>query len=296
VKTILDIGVLLVTLLLMVTVGMELEGGDFRAVAHRKAALFGALLLPAILLPLLAFALARVLALPAHVTAGLLLLAACPVGDIANFYTLLGRGNLALSVSVNTLSCLLSVATMALAFTLYDRLLSQHFSFALPASGLVLRLTVMVVMPVLAGMAVRRWKKAWAVDHGRRLRQLCVAGIAFLTVYVLLNRWTQVVADWRQTALASLAFMVSALAIGLMLARLLRLSASDSVTVGIVFAVRNVAIALAIALTILHRTEFAEFAVVYFVAEVPLMLGVSGAYRRWWSSARPLPESAGERT
>jgi bile acid:Na+ symporter, BASS family len=296
VKTVLDIGVLLVTLLLMVTVGMELEGGDFREVARRKAALLGALLLPAILLPLLAFALARALALPAHVMAGLLLLAACPVGDIANFYTLLGRGNLALSVSVNTLSCLLSVATMALAFTLYDRLLGQHFSFALPTLALVLRLTVMVAMPVLAGMAVRRWKKAWAVDHGRLLRQLCVAGIALLTVYVLLNRGTQVAADWWQTALASLSFMVTALATGLILARLLRLSASDTIAVGIVFAVRNVALAMAIALTMLNRIEFAEVAVVYFIAEVPLLLGVSGACRRWWSSAPPLPESAGART
>ena len=291
-----DIGVLLVTLLLMVTVGMELEGGDFREVARRKAALLGALLLPAILLPLLAFALVRVLALPAHVMAGLLLLAACPVGDIANFYTLLGRGNLALSVSVNTLSCLLSVATMALAFTSYDRLLGQHFSFALPTPALVLRLTVMVAMPLLAGMAVRCWKKAWAVDHARRLRQICVAGIAFLTVYVLWNRWTQVVADWRQTALASLAFIVAALAIGLILARLLRLSASDSVTVAIVFAVRNVALALAIALTIVNRIEFAVVAVVYFIVEVPLLMGVSGAYRRWGASAPPLPESAVART
>ena len=283
-----DIGVLLVTLLLMVTVGMELEGRDFREVARRKAALFGALLLPAVLLPLLAFALARVLALPAHLMAGLLLLAACPVGDIANFYTLLARGNLALSVSVNTLSCLLSVATMALAFALYDHLLGQHFSFALPTPALVLRLTVMVALPVLAGMAVRRWRTAWVMHHGRRLRHLCVAGIAFLVAYVLLNRWTQVVADWRQTVLASLAFMVAALAIGLILARLLRPSATDSVTVGIVFAVRNVALALAIALTTLKRIEFAEVAVVYFIVEVPLLLGVAEVHRRWWAPAPPV--------
>jgi bile acid:Na+ symporter, BASS family len=94
VKTIFDIGVLAVTLLMMVTVGMELEALDFRDVARRKGVLRGTLLLPAILLPVLGFALARALGVPPHLTAGFLLLAACPVGDIANFYTLLARGNL----------------------------------------------------------------------------------------------------------------------------------------------------------------------------------------------------------
>lgn len=41
---ILDLGVISVTLLMMVTVGMEVEAHDFRAVARRKGVLLGALL------------------------------------------------------------------------------------------------------------------------------------------------------------------------------------------------------------------------------------------------------------
>jgi BASS family bile acid:Na+ symporter len=125
-KAVLDLGVLGVTVLLMLTVGMDLEARDFREVARRKGSLIVVLLLPALLLPVLGFGLAHLLTLQPHLAAGLLLLAACPVGDIANFYTLLARGNLALSVSVNTLSCLLSVATMAVAFALYSHMLGQH--------------------------------------------------------------------------------------------------------------------------------------------------------------------------
>jgi bile acid:Na+ symporter, BASS family len=101
-------------------------------------------------------------------------------------------------------------------------------------------------------------------------------------------------AEWRQTAAAGLAFVALALAAGLGLARLLRLDASDGVTVGIVFAVRNVALAAAIAVTLLDRIEFADVAVVYFLAEVPLLLGVAGAHRRWWSQA-PLEQLADTR-
>jgi len=62
-----DIGVLSVTILLTVLVGMELEARDFRQVARRKGVLLGTLLLlPAILLPALGFTLARALALLPH--------------------------------------------------------------------------------------------------------------------------------------------------------------------------------------------------------------------------------------
>jgi BASS family bile acid:Na+ symporter len=293
VKAVLDIGVLAITLLLMVAVGMELEARDFREVLRRKEALLATLLLPAILLPVLGFAVARALALPPHLTAGIVLLAACPVGDIANFYTLLAKGDLPLSVSVDTLSCLLSVATMALAFELYDNLLGEHYAFALPTPALVLRLMLLVALPVLAGMAVRRWKPAWASGYRTSMRNLCLAGIAFLLAYVLVNRWTQVAAEWQQTALASVVFMAVALRLGLTLAWRLRLSRKDCITVGIAFAVRNVALATAIAVTLLNRVDFAVFAVVYFLTEVPLLLGVVGAYRRWWGQTPAPVQPAG---
>ncbi len=66
---------------------------------------------------------------------------------------------------------------------------------------------------------------------------------------------------------------------GLAFGRLLRLSQEDRVTVGIGFAVRNVALASAIAITLLNRIEYAAFAVVYFLTEVPLLLGVVAVSR-----------------
>ena len=51
--------------------------------------------------------------------------------------------------------------------------------------------------------------------------------------------------------------------------------AGDSITVGIVVAARNVSLATAIAVTLLDRIEFAVFAAVYFLTEVPLLLGVA---------------------
>jgi hypothetical protein len=48
--------------------------------------------------------------------------------------------------------------------------------------------------------------------------------------------------------------------------------ATDRLTVGMVFVVRNVGIATAIAVTVLGRVEFAVFATAYFLAQTPILL------------------------
>ncbi len=47
------------------------------------------------------------------------------------------------------------------------------------------------------------------------------------------------------------------------------------------FATRNIAVATAIAVTLLGRVDFALFATAYFLTEVPLMLGAVAVFRAW---------------
>lgn len=284
-KAVLDIGVLCIIVLMMGTVGMELEGRHFRAVAQRKGALLLTVAAHTLILPALGFGVAHVMALPPHISAGILLIAACPVGDIANFYTLLARTNVALSVSVNTLSILLSAATMAVVFELYDHLLGADFVFAVPTPELLLRLTLMLALPLLAGMALRSVRPGFVERHGNTARHVVLAGIVCLLAYIMVTQHERLAAEWQQTALAATVFMALALLAGLAFGRLLRLSKGDGVTVGIGFAVRNVALAMAIAVTILNRIEYAVFAVVYFLSEVPLLMGAVAVYRMWRTQA-----------
>ncbi len=292
-KTILDIGVLVVTLLIMLVVGRGLEKRHFDAVVRRKGTVVLTLTAQLITLPQLGFAVARLMALPPHLSAGILLLAACPIGDIANFYALVARANVALAVTLNILSCLLSVATMALVVKIYELLLTDRFVLSVPPPTLALRLTLMVALPVLAGMMIRRFKLVFVERQAKTLQNLSIAGLIFLVVYVLMTQRQYLAAGWRETAVAGAAFMLLAMLCGLVFGRLLKLPAADMATVAITFAVRNVALAMAIAVTLLNRTEYAAFAVVYFLTEVPMLLGSVVAYRRWISRGRLSLSSSG---
>jgi bile acid:Na+ symporter, BASS family len=280
-KAALDIGVLSVIVLMMVTVGMELEGRQFRALARSKILLLLTMAAQTIILPILGFGLAHAMGLPPHISAGLMLVAACPIGDIANFYIMLARANLVFSVTLNSLTILLAPATMAIVFEVYHHLLGATFEFAVPTVSIFLRLILTLILPLLTGLAIRRVKPAFVASHDGTLRRIILIGIAYLLVTVILTQREQLMAEWQQTAAAAAAFIGFAFAVGMVLAWLLRLSQDDCLTIGIGFAVRNVAMATAIAFTLLERLEYGVFAVVYFLTEVPLLLAAAGIYRKW---------------
>jgi len=58
----------------------------------------------------------------------------------------------------------------------------------------------------------------------------------------------------------------------------------DRFTVGMVFVVRNVGIATAIAVTVLGRVEFAVFATAYILSQVPVLLMAALVFRGTWTS------------
>jgi len=82
----------------LLAVGLELDVRKIPAVARRKFSLPGLLLGQTLLLPALAMFIVRMMPMPDSTKFVVLMLAACPTGNIANFFTLLARGDLALTV------------------------------------------------------------------------------------------------------------------------------------------------------------------------------------------------------
>ncbi len=278
---ILDVGVFAATVLLMVTVGTELQIRQFAELVHlRKRVLFSVLFFPLVVLPVFGYFLTRMLALPAHLAAGILLLAACPVGDIANFYVLLARGNLALTVTMNTLTCLLAALTMGAVFWVYEHCLPTPFEFAVPPETLVIRMTLMAALPVLAGISLRRFAPKFVERRANTLRNISFAGIGFVLIYIFVTQRERVAAEWLQSSIVSAIFMCLAMLSGFLFAGVLRLNARDGFTTGVLFAVRNVGLALAIAVTLLGHVEYAVFGAVYFLTEVPVLLAAVAIYRQ----------------
>ena len=278
-KPVLDVAVPALVFLAMVVVGLGLTAEDFWRVARRPRVVALATAGQAVLVPLAALGLVRCLALSPPVATGVLLVAACPAGSMANLYAHLARANVALAVSLTSVSCLAAVLTMPLALAAFRVPLGESAGLAVPVPAVVRQLLLTLVLPVAAGMAIRRFRAAAVERHQGALFGLSVAALAALIVFVLAQEAELVAGRLGEIALAVAALTGLALAAGWATGWAAGAGPADRFPVALVFAVCNVGIATVVAVTVLGRTEFAAFAAAYFLSQVPLLLAAVLLFR-----------------
>jgi len=278
-KSVLDVGVVSLTVLAMLSVGLELEIGLFRGFTKHILPTAMGLFMQIILVPAIGILVSYGLDLSPALRSGILLVAACPVGDIANFFTLIGRGNLAISVTFNAISCLISPLSMTIVFLGYSRILETPFAIKAPGWRLVLPFFFLITIPIIVGLGLRVARIPKIDRISRSLRLVCLIAVFALCAYVIVSRFDQLKIDWKLAASASALLVLAAMTIGWTLSRMLKMQQPDSVALLISFGVRNVGLATAIAITIMNRIEYAVVSTVYFLSEVALVLGTVAVIR-----------------
>lgn len=131
---------------------------DFKRLRGRPGIVLAGLMLPLLVLPALAVGLIAGFAPSAATATGLLLIAACPIGGISNFYSHLARASTALSVVLTGSSCLLATLTIPALSVVYELALARPLGLHAPLPLFFVQITFMLLLPVAMGMWVkRRW-------------------------------------------------------------------------------------------------------------------------------------------
>ncbi len=111
---VIEVGLPVLIILAMTIVGLELTPADLNRVLHYPVEVAASLVGQVLLLPLIAAALVVLLRPEPAVTGGLILAAAAPQAMSSNYFCLLGRANLALSVTLTAASSVLALASTPL--------------------------------------------------------------------------------------------------------------------------------------------------------------------------------------
>jgi BASS family bile acid:Na+ symporter len=278
-KTAVDVAVPVLTFLLMAVVGLELTAEDFRRVARRFPVVALATAAQVVLWPLAALALLAALPVKPYVAAGLLLVAVCPSGGMANFYTYLGRGNLALSVTLTAVSCAAAVLSTPLLLAAFRHRLDDPATLDVPVLRTIGQLLVLLILPTLLGLLTRRARPDFARRHGRALLRFSIAALAALLAFVVATEWRHLTADLAEIAVLVVLLTAVLLPAGWVAGWAGGLGIADRFALAMVLVVRNVGIATAVAVTVLGRTEFAVFATAYFLVQTPLLVAALVAFR-----------------
>ncbi len=275
---ILETGVPVVAFLLMIAVGLDVSREDLRHVVRQRGVIALATLAQALVLPAAALAIAAIL--PSSTIAGyLLLMAASPGGGMSNVYVYLARANTALSVTLTATSCVAALLTMPALFAAYELLLGGRGGFALPVPTLLVQLLVMAVIPVALGAWIRDRRPELERRYGRRLRALTAAGVVLIVSIGIIQSAGSFRADIFIGGAAATFLALIGMAAGWSLGRVLRLPSADRFALLVEFAVRNLAIAMVIAVTFLHQPDFIAFGALALFGQASL-LGLAVRWRR----------------
>lgn len=266
---------------LMLCVGLETRLADFRALARAPLGVAAGLLAQIVCLPLLAWAIAVGLGLPPVHAIGLVLVAAAPGGVTANFVTLMARGDVALSVTVTVLGSLAAPLTVPLVVGVaFAALAGDGVSLSLPLGATIGAVFVTTVVPMIVGLALaERWPERVArVRPG--LRRLSFLVFLAIVVTAVASQWTALAAAWREVGLAALLLDAAAMALSIGLGRFVGVGRPGLAALAISGGLRNIALALTVAIGLLGRPDVAVAATVYVFAMNALALAFVAWERR----------------
>jgi BASS family bile acid:Na+ symporter len=282
-SAVLDVVTPAIMFTLMVALGLDLTTANFARLRRVPQVVAAGLVAPLLLLPAIAVALIWWLRPDPVVEAGVLLVAACPIGGISNTYSYLARASTELSVTLTGASCVLAILTIPLLTGAFEQLLGVSVRVDAPVALLGLQLVSMLALPLGLGMMVRRRWPSWALAHRRWFQGLAWTMLAFLLVTILTIEADRVATMFREVVVFAAVFVAASFAAGWLTGAAVGAQAGDRFTLAAEFAARNIAVATTIAVTMLGRTDFALFGSVYFLLELPLLLMAVAAWR-WWDA------------
>ncbi len=108
-----------------------------------------------ILLPALTFVIIWLLKPSTSIALGMILVAACPGGNVSNFFSLIAKGNPALSVSLTAIATLIAVMMTPFNFTFWSSFLpnlSGDLNFSLSFMDMFETILVILAIPLLLGL------------------------------------------------------------------------------------------------------------------------------------------------
>ena len=218
--------------IVMFGVALDLRLEDFRRVLRAPWAPGIGLLCQFLLMPAIATGLLVLIQPAPSVALGIILVAACPGGNVSNFFTSLARGNAALSISMSSISTLAAILMTPFNFLFWGSVNPATApllrSISLQPSDILLTVLTILVLPTILGMLAAHYKPAIAAKLTRPMRWFSILVLFAFVIGALQANFehfkTYIGVAFRVVLLVN----AVALSTGYLLARLARLGEANA--------------------------------------------------------------------
>ena len=264
--------------IIMFGMGTELSLKDFANVIRMPKGIIVGVVFHYLIMPLLGLAIALIFNFPSEIAAGIILVGCCPSGLASNVMAYLAKANLALSVSVTTISTLLApFLTPLLLQWLGGGYVQIDFW------TMVWDITKIVIIPIVGGLAfhyLMRGKFNWL---DKILPLLSMGGIALILAIMVSAGRDNLLKIGALLLVATFLHNVAGFFLGYWAARLLKFSERDSRTISLEVGMQNAGLATGLALT-MGKIATAGLAPAIFG---PVMNVNGSSLASWWHTHPP---------
>lgn len=268
--------------IVMLGMGLGLKRADFsRVITQPKSSIIG-LCLQIFMLPALALVLIQLFPLSSTAAAGLFLVSLCPGGATSNLFSLIAKGDVALSITLTAVISLLSPFLLPLVFITYlDIHGSQLEQFQLPIDLTIKQLIAVTVLPISLGMIITKWLPKQSQLIQPMVKKLST--IAMLLIILALLITNQKIFD-RFISIEGIAVLLlssCSLFLAYFIAGKIKVSQQAQRTIAIEVGVQNAGTAMMVALSIMHQPQLAVVPLMYgLLMNIPACLFVAWVSRK----------------
>ena len=239
--------------IVMFGVALGITTDDFKHLFKQPKVVLVGILSQFVLLPLLTFAVIMLIKPQPSIALGMMMIAACPGGNISNFMTHLAKGNTALSVSLTAFATFFALFMTPFNFQFYGNLYEPTAeilkSVELNPFELVKLVLLILGIPLVIGMLLRKHNDKLAVKIAKILRPFSIfifAGIVVIAFTKNLDVFNKYV---HHVLLIGIGHNILAILLGFMVAKLFRLSFKNQKTLAIETGIQNSGLGLLLIFT-----------------------------------------------
>lgn len=241
--------VLPILTLLMFELGLTLRIEDFKLFRQRPRPLLAGLLGQIVLLPLLAFALGYAFRLEPLFFIGIVLIACSPGGSSSNIFSMIAKGDVALSVSLTAFSSLITLFTIPVIMEFATCFIGSnlHIDVHLPVGSLIMQNLALMLCPIAVGILVKRYRPQGAEKIHKVLSKVAFPALILLATLFFVQHHATITAQFGKLGLCISTLILLAMSGGALLSGLMRLQARERRTLVIEIGMQNAAQAIAVA-------------------------------------------------
>ncbi|MBP9194432.1 MAG: bile acid:sodium symporter family protein [Saprospiraceae bacterium] len=233
---------------LMFGIAVELTPNDFKALLQNKKSTLVGLMSQIILLPILTILLIVLINPHPAIAAGMLLVAACPGGNVSNYAVHLSRANAPLSVLLTTFSTLAAAFTTPFVFksgmgTLSS--LNDHaVYFSIDFYSMFISIVQLILVPLLLGMLLRYWRPGFTLKIIPGVKRLSLVIFIAFIIFAVAGNLDNIQQHLHRVFFIVLIHNSLALAMGYYFSKIMGSGKQDARTIAIETGIQNSGLAL----------------------------------------------------